>query len=145
MTYLPYHKLPYYLKIGLIYSLWINLKGRHTDVQTETRDFNKRPEALGYTCPELNSIDPGTCTVVQRVVFYHDVCAGLPCVLQVGVSRDHITGPGATTGDSCLITVTVPIPLTDLKSLFTLFYCFILIYAYKHRVCTASDNALTLK
>lgn len=51
---------------------------------------------------------------MQCVVFCHNVCAGLPCVLQVGVASSE---PGATKGDSCLVTVTVPIPLTDLNPL----------------------------
>lgn len=51
---------------------------------------------------------------MQCVVFFHNVCAGLPCVLQVGVTG---TEPGATEGDSGLVTVTVPIPLTDLNPL----------------------------
>lgn len=48
-------------------------------------------------------------------------------------------------GESCLITVTVPILLTDLNPLFTLFYCFILIYAYKHTVYVLHQRMLSLQ
>lgn len=139
MTYLPYHKLPYSLTIGQIDSNhWIKFVTLVYKQQQEICSIRiDQPSPQQYWCRN--------CTVVQCVVFCHNVCAGLPCVLLVDVSRDHSTGPGATTDDSCLITVTVPIPSTDLNPLFTLLYCFILIYAYKHTVCTASANVLAPK
>lgn len=53
------------------------------------------------------------CIVLQCDVFCPYVCAGLPCVLQPGISRQRSRTSGTTKRDSCLITLTVPIPLTD--------------------------------
>lgn len=71
MTYLPYHKLPYSLLIGQIYP--------------HHRTLAEGLQQLVYNI-KWNQLSRRrcwcrTCTVVPHVVFCHNVCAGLPCVL----------------------------------------------------------------
>lgn len=138
-TYLPYHKLPYSPLTGAIDSNhWTNLKGLHTVLVYKQQQrfqqltYNIRIFQLShqqYWCIK--------CTVKQCVVFCH-VCVGLPCVLYcIG---GGFQGPHRALG----LVPPWKFPVSLLSQcqshwltwiLFTLFYCFILIYAYKHMWC----------
>lgn len=120
VTYLPYHKLPYRLKIGRGFFfqitftnltkslLWCRNTIKKKKIKRITLCFIlKRTTALPQTRPVLNSIDAVT-VQLWNVLLYFTMMFVLekPRVLSVDSTRAHSAGPGgapAPTGDSCLI------------------------------------------
>lgn len=79
-------------------------------------------------------MDAETVQLFRCVLYLYNVCAGLPCVLQVDVSRDHTARPGPPL-EICLSSCQSQ--RLDLNPRFTLSNCIISIFASRHTVCNA--------